>query len=348
MASKEDAKSLDSALKQLSKLGISMQRLGDRGIQKVPTIPTGSIVLNRSLGIGGYLRGRLVEVYGQEMSGKTTISMIGMAQAQKMGGTVAFIDAEHAFDPFWAEKLGVKVDDVLINQPDYGEAALETICVLAQNNAVDMIVLDSTAALVPKAELEGTFEDNKAGLAAQARMLSQTLRKLTTVVGKSKACVIFINQLREKPGVMFGDPNTTPGGKALKFYSSVRLKVTRLTGKANTYLDENKEIVGNRIRIKVSKNKLAVPFKTCEFDLFYTNGIDVASEIPQLAIDMGLIQKSGRTYTYKEYKWLGMDQVIDGVKELPAEEIDYLKEKILNVDQETQTESVPESPGDGD
>lgn len=346
--SKTDKQALDSALKQLQKLGISMNRMKDIGIQRVSTIHTGSLGLDRALGVGGYPRGRLIEIFGQESSGKTTLSFIGMAQAQKAGGTVALIDAEHSFDPFWAAKLGVDVNELLVNQPDNGEAALDTICVLAQNNAVDMIVLDSTAALVPKVELEGTLDDNKAGLAPQARMLSQALRKMTTLVGKSKACVLFINQLREKPGMMFGNPNTTPGGKALKFYSSVRLDVALLKGKDNTYYDADKNIIGNRIRIKVAKNKLAIPFRSCEFDLYYTTGVDLNSELPQLAVDIGLIQKSGRTYTYKEYKWLGMDQVIDGVKELPKEELDYLREQINNVDQAPKTDSVSEPSGDGD
>jgi len=343
MSTSEDQKALEAAFKQLGKLGIRVQKLGDQSYKAIEVIPTGSLGLDIALGVGGYPRGRIIEVYGHEMSGKSTLTLIGMGIAQKLGGTVALIDAENSFDPSWARTLGVTAEDVIVTQPDYGEQAFEVIDKLAASNAVDLIVVDSTAALVPKAEFEGSYDDKS--MALQARMLSTGLRKLVPVIGKSKACVIMINQIRTEVGKMFGNPNITPGGKALKFYSSVRMEVQKSGKKEDTY-KVNDVIVGHKVRVKIQKNKVAAPFRSCEFDLYFDRGIDIASELPKLAVDTGLVQVSGRTYTYGEYKWVGYDNYDTGMKELSPEALISLREQILNVDKASHTSELPESPED--
>ncbi|MES2796777.1 MAG: recombinase RecA [Bacteroidota bacterium] len=300
----------------------TVMRLSDQAVMEVPTISTGSLGLDLALGIGGLPRGRVVEIYGPESSGKTTLTMHAIAEAQKAGGLAAFIDAEHAFDKSYAEKLGIDTKNLLISQPDNGEQALEIAEHLISSGAIDIIVIDSVAALVPRAEIEGEMGDSKMGL--QARLMSQALRKLTGTINKTGCCCIFINQLREKIGVMFGSPETTTGGNALKFYASVRLDIRRI-GQIKEGADS---ILGNRTRVKVVKNKMAPPFKVVEFDIMYGEGISKVGEVLDLAVELEIVKKSGSWFSYGETRLgQGRDSVRDLLKD-NQELMDELEAKI--------------------
>ncbi len=299
----------------------TIMKLGDHAIENIQVIPSGSISLDAALGIGGFPRGRVIEIYGPEASGKTTLAIHAIAEAQKNGGIAAIIDAEHTFDRNYAEKLGVDVENLLISQPDNGEQALEITDNLIRSGALDIIVIDSVAALTPKAEIEGEMGDSKMGL--QARLMSQALRKLTANISKTNTSCVFINQLREKIGVMFGNPETTTGGNALKFYASVRLDIRR-----TNQLKEGEEIIGNRTRVKIVKNKLAPPFKKADFDILYGEGISQLGEIVDLGVDFDIIRKSGSWFSYGETKLgQGRDAVKQIIRDNP-ELYDELKMKI--------------------
>jgi len=308
------AKAIEAAVSQIEKqFGKgSVMKLGQKEAAiKVPAIPTGSIAFDLALGIGGFPRGRVVEVFGPEATGKTTLALHVIAEAQKLGGQAAFIDAEHALDPTYAGSVGVDVDNLLISQPDYGEQALEIAEVLVRSGAVDVIVVDSVAALVPKAELDGEMGDAHMGL--QARLMSQALRKLTAIVARSKTCFIFVNQMREKIGIFIGNPETTTGGRALKFYSSMRIDVRRITS-----LKEGDVIVGNRVKVKIVKNKMAPPFRDAEFDLIYGHGISKEGDLVDCGVNFGLIEKSGTWYSFKgERIGQGRENVKKLLKESP-------------------------------
>jgi len=338
----EKTKNLDLALLQIEKqFGKgSIMKFGAGYREKVEPISTGALALDVATGIGGVPRGRVIEIFGPESSGKTTLTLSVISNLQKTGGVAAFIDAEHAFDPSYAEKIGVKLDDLLISQPDSGEQALQICEMLVKSNAVDLVVIDSVAALVPKAEIDGEMGESKMGL--QARLMSQAMRKLTGIMSKSKTCVIFINQLREKIGVMFGNPETTTGGKALKFYSSMRLDIRRIAS-----LKKGENVVGNRVRVKVVKNKLAAPFKQAEFDLMFDEGISRSSSVIDMGIDHQILDKSGSWILYKEEKvGQGRDNARQYLKENPQllEEIENLiREKLM-----ANPEAVPVQVGDAD
>ncbi len=315
---KEKLKSLEITLGKIEKdFGKgAIMKMGDHAIVNVAAISSGSIGLDIALGVGGYPRGRVVEIYGPESSGKTTLAIHAMAEAQKAGGIAAFIDAEHAFDRFYAQKLGVDVENLLISQPDDGEQALEITDHLIRSGAIDIIVIDSVAALTPRAEIEGEMGDSKMGL--QARLMSQALRKLTATISKTNTCCIFINQLREKIGVMFGNPETTTGGNALKFYASVRVDIRRMN-----QLKEGEEVFGNRTKVKIVKNKLAPPFRRAEFDILYGEGISRLGEIIDLATENEIIKKSGSWFSYGDTK---LGQGRDAVKQLLADNPELTEE----------------------
>ncbi|HEY0054873.1 MAG TPA: recombinase RecA [Pedobacter sp.] len=323
MSNSDKLKALQLTLDKLEKSygKGTIMKLGDTAVDSIEAISTGSLTLDIALGIGGLPKGRVIEIYGPESSGKTTLAIHAIAEAQKKGGIAAFIDAEHAFDKYYAKKLGVDIENLLISQPDNGEQALEIADNLIRSGAIDIIVIDSVAALVPKAEIEGEMGDSKMGL--QARLMSQALRKLTGTISKTGCCCIFINQLREKIGVMFGNPETTTGGNALKFYASVRLDIRR-----TSQIKDSEEVSGNRVKVKVVKNKVAPPFRIAEFDIMFGQGISKAGEIIDLGVEFEIIRKSGSWFSYNDTK---LGQGRDAVKQLildNPELMDELEQKI--------------------
>ena len=324
-------KLLDVAILQIEKqFGKgAIMKLGEKKVEPIEVIPTGCLTLDYALGIGGIPKGRIIEIYGPESSGKTTVSLHILAEAQKLGGTAAFIDAEHALDPIYAQKLGVDIKELYVSQPDNGEQALDICETMVRTGAVDIVVVDSVAALTPKAEIDGEMGDNHVGL--QARLMSQALRKLTAIVNKSKTSVIFINQLREKVGVMFGSPEVTPGGKALKFYSSIRLDVRKIDT-----IKDGTNMVGNRTKVKVVKNKLAPPFRLAEFDIIYGKGISREGCLLDLALSFDVVQKTGSWFSYKDEKiGQGKENAKNYIKDNPAvfEELEkIIREKMQSAD----------------
>lgn len=303
----------------------TVMRLGDHKIEEIPVIPSGSLGLDIALGVKGYPRGRIVEIYGPESSGKTTLALHAIVEAQKQGGLAAFIDAEHAFDRFYAQKLGIDIENLLISQPDCGEQALEIADSLIRSGSIDIIVIDSVAALTPRGEIEGEMGDNKLGL--QARLMSQALRKLTSTISKTGCCCIFINQLREKIGILFGNPETTTGGNALKFYSTIRLDIRRLS-----QIKNGEQTIGNRTRVKVVKNKVAPPFKVAEFDILFGKGISRTGELLDLAVEHDIVKKSGSWYSYGETKLgQGRDTVVQVLSDNP-ELSGEIEEKLKEID----------------
>ncbi|MPM14557.1 Protein RecA [bioreactor metagenome] len=343
----EKIAALDAAMNQIEKqFGKgSIMKLGDNKMMDIEVIPTGSLALDIALGVGGVPRGRIIEIYGPESSGKTTVTLHIVAEAQKRGGAAAFIDAEHALDPTYAKKVGVNIEELIVSQPDTGEQALEITEALVRSNAVDVIVIDSVAALVPKAEIEGEMGDSHIGL--QARLMSQALRKLTAAINKSKCVVIFINQLREKIGIMFGNPETTAGGRALKFYSSIRLDIRKFDT-----IKVGEDTLGNRTRIKVIKNKVAPPFKVAEFDIMYNEGISKEGSLIDLAVNEGVVEKSGSWFAYKDTRLgQGRENSKTYLKENleTAREIEGLireKNKLPQVETMTRAEVVEEHTED--
>ncbi len=336
----ERDKALDMALGQIEKqFGKgAIMRMGENAHMQVEAVSTGALSLDLALGIGGLPRGRVVELFGPESSGKSTLAMHVVAEAQRNGGICAYIDAEHAMDPTYAKAIGVNVDDLLISQPDTGEQALEIVDMLIRSGALDVIVIDSVAALTPRAEIEGEMGDTHVGL--QARLMSQALRKITATLSKSNTIAVFINQLREKVGVMFGSPEVTPGGRALKFYSSVRLDIRRIES-----IKDGAEVVGNRTRVKVVKNKCAAPFKQCEFDIMYSKGISREGTLLDVATDLGIVRKSGAWYTY-EGEQIGQGR--ENAKAFLAENLELMIEISEKVRQKVGVSSAPENAPDAE